>query len=196
MNKIKARMNKIANKKIATKNATSMKKLASDDSIFDVWVRRLDNDREMELELPVNNLESELKKGLGEDCLNYDIIVVDYESAIEHGVDNYGINALNDLAKQIDELSESEFEVVVALVNESLYSIEDAIRVANSGDYAIYYDCESYADFAREYINEMGGVKELPESVLDNYFDYQEFGEDEATGLELVQTKDSFIIIY
>jgi antirestriction protein len=181
MNKIKERMNK----------KSTMKKIAAGASVFDVWVRRLDNDKEMELSLPTDNLEDELAKGLGEDYWNQDVIIVDVDSDIHNGVDQYSVGTLNDLAEEIATLDDSEIEVVAALVNDGGYDIEDAIEKAPE---CYVTNAKTDEDLGYYYVEDVyGGPSELGKDTLERYFDYESFGRDIRLEGNFIETDNGYI---
>jgi hypothetical protein len=90
-----------------------MKKLAG-DFIFDVIVRRLDNGKEVELKLPTNNLEAELKKGLGEDYSQQDYEIVNFESDF-YCEDALSLKDLNATAEIISHFSDNQKKMYQAL---------------------------------------------------------------------------------
>lgn len=134
------------------------------------------------VELPVS--QEELKEvferiGINEEYEEY--FITDYECDFYQIGEYENLDTLNDIAKRIEELDEEESKVVKSLMSELGYTLDEAIDKVNSGDYRIYYDCDSMTDIAYQVVEECGYLNNVPDNVA-RYFDYESFGRD--LGLE------------
>lgn len=102
--------------------------------------------------------------------------ITDYETDISGlTVGEYdNLEELNDLAETLDNLDESEKEIVNAMISEC-YTLEDAMD--KKDDCMIYWNCHDMEDVAMEYAEETGLLDSIPEN-LRSYFDFEAFGRD------------------
>lgn len=100
--------------------------------------------------------------------------ITDYECDFYKVGEYENLDSLNELAEQLDDLSEGEADVVKALMDEG-FSLEEAIK--NSDEVMVYGGCDNMTDVAYEYVEECDLLHGVPDS-LKNYFDYEAFGRD------------------
>ena len=127
---------------------------------------------------------------------NHDMIISDYETDIQGlKVGEYDdIETLNDIAGQIDNLSDGELLAFQAyLLNGS--SLDEALEKATSGDYTIYYNCDDMEDVAYQVVNESGLLNGVPGQVK-MYFDYEAYGRDLSINGTFIQIDNSFVELY
>lgn len=92
----------------------------------------------------------------------------------------------NEFAERMEALSKQEQEYVKLIMEEWLDNLQEALDIIESGDYIVWYDCNSMADVAYSYMEESGMLHNVPSSIA-NYFDYEALGRDmdiEGTYLE------------
>jgi hypothetical protein len=159
-----------------------MKKLAG-DFIFDVIVRRLDNGKEVELKLPTNNLEAELKKGLGEDYSQQDYEIVNFESDF-YCEDALSLKDLNATAEIISHFSDNQKKMYQALTKKHYLDSEDALYVIMTGDCYILGDTEIRAAVTYCEILFDGDVTQMPKDVLEDCFNYEDYSASYLNGDE------------
>ena len=111
--------------------------------------------------------------GIGEQY--EEVFITDYESDLNIKVGEYdNIEALNEMAEEIENLDEWEFETLEALltyfgdVEEALEKIEDV---------TIWSGCDDMTEVAEQYAEETGLLDDVPED-LKPYFDYELYGRD------------------
>ena len=111
--------------------------------------------------------------GIGEEY--EEVFITDFESDLNIKVGEYdNIEALNEMAEEIENLDEWELETLEALltyfddVDEALEKIEDTI---------IWSGCDDMAEVAEQYAEETGLLDSIPEN-LRYYFDFEAFGRD------------------
>lgn len=130
------------------------------------------------VELPASSEELQEvfdRIGINEEYEEY--FITDYECDICKVGEYDNLDKLNEIAEQIKELGEEESEVVKALISELGYTLDEAIKKVNSGDYRIYYDCENMEDVAYQVVDECGYLNNVPDGIA-RYFDYESFGRD------------------
>ena len=128
--------------------------------------------------LPIS--EEELQKvferiGINEEYEEY--FITDYECDFYEVGEYENIKILNEIAEEMEKLSEEEQKVAKAIMNDLGYNLEEATRIANNGDYRIYSDCDNMTDIAYQVVEECGYLNNVPDNVAC-YFDYESFGRD------------------
>ena len=130
------------------------------------------------VELPVlpEELQEVFKRiGINEEYEEY--FITDYECDLYEVGEYENIDKLNDIAERIKELDEEESKVVKALMQELGYTLDEAIKKVNNGDYRIYYDCDDMADVAFQVVEECDYLNNASD-IVARYFDYESFGRD------------------
>lgn len=128
------------------------------------------------VELPATDEELEkVKERIGINKFYEEWFITDYETNFGFKVDEYAnLDELNGMAETLDNLSDTEIEIMEALT-ENGYDLEDALETL---DNVIYYsDCEDMEDVAYKYIEETGLLNNVPQEIA-RYFDYAAFGRD------------------
>lgn len=92
----------------------------------------------------------------------------------------------NEFAERMEALSEQEQEYVKLIMEEWLDNLQEALDIIESGDYIIWFDCNSMADVAEKQVEEYNLLGSEP-SNLRYYIDFEKWGRDldmEGTYLE------------
>lgn len=107
-----------------------------------------------------------------------EIFITDYETDIDGlKVGEYdNLNELNEMAETLNDLDESDREIIEAIMSEG-YSLTEAIEMKD--DVLMYYDVYDMTDVAYQYVDECGFLNNEPD-FLRNYFDYEAYGRDMA----------------
>jgi antirestriction protein len=130
------------------------------------------------VELPVSQEElQEVFKRIGINEEYEEYFITDYECDLYEVGEYENIDKLNDIAERIKELDEEESKVVKALMQELGYTLDEAIKKVNNGDYRIYYDCDDMADVAFQVVEECDYLNNASD-IVARYFDYESFGRD------------------
>jgi hypothetical protein len=88
---------------------------------------------------------------------------------------------LDDYFEAVDEgWDDDEMQKLEILTDDLGYSFDDAVDKMD--DLVVYGEFDSEADFAQEYVDGMGGPSELGKKTLEQYFDYESFGNDLVLG--------------
>lgn len=141
------------------------------------WVKPPATDEELE----------KVKERIGINKFYEEWFITDYETNFGFKVDEYAnLDELNGMAETLDNLSDTEIEIMEALT-ENGYDLEDALETL---DNVIYYsDCEDMEDVAYKYIEETGLLNNVPQEIA-RYFDYAAFGRDIETEGNFIFTDD------
>ncbi|MGX7417877.1 antirestriction protein ArdA [Carnobacterium gallinarum] len=98
------------------------------------------------------------------------------------------IDEINHLCALIQEIEgTSIYNNLNEIQNYWFSSLEDLIEHAD--DIICYSDCDSMADVARYYVEEVGSLGEIP-SQLQNYIDYDAFGRDLSISGNFLETSN------
>ena len=73
----------------------------------------------------------------------------------------------------IEQYGDNAADIIAAYTN----TINDDLEHIYSYEFYIYSNCYTMADVAFEYLDQTGGLEEIPEH-LRNYFDYEAYGRD------------------
>ena len=132
------------------------------------WFDLDDYDRD-ELEEAVNELTHDGMNDyyIADSMSDYNIPVDEYES-LDSLYEKY-----ETVQEVIDQYGESAADIIAAYTN----MISDDLSNISSYDFYIYSNCYTMADVAFEYLDQTGGLDEIPEH-LRNYFDYESYGRD------------------
>lgn len=143
--------------------------------------------------LPCEGLEEILDKisNNGKD----ELLISDYETDISNlKISEYDdILQLNEIAEEIDNLSDDEIIALQAYLEE--YNMEQALEEVRQGNYRIYYDCDNMEDVAYQVVNDCGLLDGVPEEVKI-YFDYEAYGRDMDINRTFIQIDNSFVELY
>ncbi|MCJ7965710.1 antirestriction protein ArdA [Lachnospiraceae bacterium NSJ-171] len=113
--------------------------------------------------------------GINEEYEEY--FITDYECDFYEVGEYENIKTLNEIAEEMEKLSEEAQKVAKAIMNDLGYNLEEATRIANNNDYRIYSDCDNMTDIAYQVVEEYGYLNNVPDNVA-RYFDYESFGRD------------------
>nr|DAZ44304.1 MAG TPA: antirestriction protein [Caudoviricetes sp.] len=113
--------------------------------------------------------------GINEEYEEY--FITDYECDFYEVGEYENIKTLNEIAEEMEKLSEEAQKVAKAIMNDLGYNLEEATRIANNNDYRIYSDCDNMTDIAYQVVEECGYLNNVPDNVA-RYFDYESFGRD------------------
>jgi len=93
--------------------------------------------------------------------------------------------AQHNLGHYFDSIELADFEQVqlAALLSVGV-SLDDAIERRDSVSISEH---ESAADWALDYVDEMGGPETLPAETVATYFDYERFGRDAELGGDIIE---------
>lgn len=113
--------------------------------------------------------------GINEEYEEY--FITDYECDFYEVGEYENIKTLNEIAEEMEKLSEEAQKVAKVIMNDLGYNLEEATRIANNNDYRIYSDCDNMTDIAYQVVEECGYLNNVPDNVA-RYFDYESFGRD------------------
>lgn len=131
------------------------------------------------VKLPATEEELEVvfeRIGINEEYEEY--FITDYECDIDGlEIGEYdSIDDLNELAETLENMDESELEVVGVMLKDGC-DFNEAIEMTENGDYRIYYNCNDMTDVAYQVVEECGYLNGAPDTVA-RYFDYEAYGRD------------------
>ena len=153
------------------------------------------------VDLPVSNAElQDVLKRIGisdqpDEYGNYyeEYFITDYETDLDGlEVGEYdSINHLNKLAESIENLSAWELKVYENALEAGFIDADD-IEDFNPDDFSLYEDVKTRSDLATAEIESLyGDTSRMPRETLEEYFDYEAYGEtmridfDAATWLDI-----------
>lgn len=127
--------------------------------------------------LPVEFEEIAEKIGLNEQYEEY--AIHDYEAPDGLKINEYSsINELNEIAEEMENLSEYDEEILGYILATGEKEFNEALEmVQNGGDFYIFRDCNNMSDVAYQWLEETGGLSEIPDH-LQSYFDFEAYGRD------------------
>lgn len=145
--------------------------------------------------LPCEGLEEVLNKISNNG--NDEIFISDYETDISNlKISEYDdILQLNEIAEEIDNLSDDELIAFQAYLEQYANNMEQALEEVRQGNYRIYYNCDNMEDVAYQAVNESGLLDGVPEQVK-MYFDYEAYGRDMDINRTFIQIDNSFVELY
>lgn len=150
--------------------------------MFRIFLTNLGKYNEGELvgewvDLPVDDDFEQAFEDIGINDQYEEWFITDYENDYGYSVSEYeNIYELNELAERLESLDDTEKLVVEAYCDGVDDDLDDAIDVATSGDYSIYWNCNDMTDVAYEWVEEVGGISGV--SNPENYFDFDSYGRD------------------
>jgi antirestriction protein len=125
------------------------------------------------IELPCSNLENKLSAILGND---EEYAIHDYEAPFQIG-EYTNIFKLNELAEEINHLDKHEQTAIELILKTGDKNIVEAIETVQNGKYSIYTDCQTMAEVAMEYIEQIGSVSDAARNI-EYYLDVESFKRD------------------
>ena len=128
---------------------------------------------------------------------NDELFISDYETDINGlKIGEYeDILQLNEIAEEIDNLSDDELLALQAYLEQYANDMEQALDEVRQGNYRIYYNCDNMEDVAYQAVNESGLLDGVPEQVK-MYFDYEAYGRDMDINKTFIQIDNSFVELY
>lgn len=181
-----------------------MHKKAADNKVR-IFLTNLGKYNEGELvgewvDLPVQNFKPILDK-IGIDGKNYEeVFITDYEAPFEIG-EYENINALNEKVKKIEALDEEQKDILYSLADE--WDFDELYEKVANGNYtyipqgsiknAIGETEASNIDLAYGYIDMLGGIEGMSKETLEQYFDYDSFGE--TLSYDYTTTDKGYVLI-
>ena len=181
-----------------------MHKKAADNKVR-IFLTNLGKYNEGELvgewvDLPVQNFKPILDK-IGIDGKNYEeVFITDYEAPFEIG-EYENINALNEKVKKIETLDEEQKDILYSLADE--WDFDELYEKVANGNYtyipqgsiknAIGENEASNIDLAYGYIDMLGGIEGMSKETLEQYFDYDSFGE--TLSYDYTTTDKGYVLI-
>lgn len=181
-----------------------MHKKAADNKVR-IFLTNLGKYNEGELvgewvDLPVQNFKPILDK-IGIDGKNYEeVFITDYEAPFEIG-EYENINALNEKVKKIEALDEEQKDILYSLADE--WDFDELYEKVANGNYtyipqgsiknAIGENEASNIDLAYGYIDMLGGIEGMSKETLEQYFDYDSFGE--TLSYDYTTTDKGYVLI-
>lgn len=97
----------------------------------------------------------------------FNLKISEYES-IDGLYEKYDL--INDIMYQYGDNYEDIIEAYTTMISDDLSNIDQY-------EFIIYYGCDSMAEVAEQFLEETGGLAEIPE-YLRNYFDFEAYGRD------------------
>lgn len=128
---------------------------------------------------------------------NDELFISDYETDINGlKIGEYeDILQLNEIAEEIDNLSDDELIAFQAYLEQYANNMEQALDEVHQGNYRIYYNCDNMSDVAYQVVNECGLLDGAPEE-LKVYFDYEAYGRDLSINGTFTQVDDVFVELF
>lgn len=145
--------------------------------------------------LPCEGLEEVLDKISNNG--NGELFISDYETDISNlKISEYDdILQLNEIAEEIDNLSDEEVIIFQAYLEQYTNDLQQALDAVRQGNYRIYYDCDNMEDVAYQVVNDCGLFDGVPEA-LKEYFDYEAYGRDMDIEGTFIQIDNNIIELY
>ena len=131
--------------------------------------------------------QDELMERIKIDETHEEYFMTDFDSEFDlyHMFGEYvSIETLNDIAEQLDGLSDYEEEIITALIGNG-YSFDDAMN--RKDDVYFFSGCSTMAEVAEQYAEETGLLDSIPEN-LRYYFDFEAYGRDMSFDGEFIFT--------
>lgn len=136
-----------------------------------IFVRNIESGRGKWFDLPVT--ENDVREELGDPEGDFE-----YEVEVSEGLNVEGVNDIDKINDFVEELENYDSDIVEALI-ESGYDTIKALEDINIEDCTLYAGVEDGYDLGKYIVEEVyGGISEVSEKTLENYFDYSKFGDD------------------
>ena len=136
-----------------------------------IFVRNIESGRGEWFDLPVT--EDDVREELGNPEEDFE-----YEVEVSEGLNVEGVNDIDKINEFVEELENYDSDIVEALI-ESGYDTIKALEDINIEECTLYEGVEDGYDLGKYIIeNIYGGISEVSEKTLENYFDYGKFGDD------------------
>ena len=136
-----------------------------------IFVRNIESGIGKWFELPVT--EDDVREELGNPEGDFE-----YEVEVSEGLSVEGVNDIDKINEFVEELENYDSDIVEALI-EFGYDTIKALEDINIEECTLYEGVEDGYDLGKYIIeNIYGGISEVSEKTLENYFDYGKFGDD------------------
>lgn len=136
-----------------------------------IFVRNIESGKGEWFDLPVT--EDDVREKLGNPEGDFE-----YEVEVSEGLSVEGVNDIDKINEFVEELENYDSDIVEALI-ESGYDTIKALEDINIEECTLYEGVEDGYDLGKYIIeNIYGGISEVSEKTLENYFDYGKFGDD------------------
>lgn len=153
--------------------------------MFKVFLTNLGKYNEGELvgkwvDLPCDDWQEELL-AIGVDGVNYEEYFCsdfdhDYEFSLSENLSEYmNLTALNELAEELEGLSDSEKEHLTAYIEANGGTLEDALECFKNS--VLYTECKTLEDLAYQFVNESEEFQKCPNWIKNN-FNYKAYATD------------------
>lgn len=107
-------------------------------------------------------------------------VILDYDTYNAFPVDKLGehetVETLNDYAERFDAFLDDQ-KLAFRAACEEFETLDEAFDIIQNGNYVVHANCEDMADVARDYVEDSGLLRSVPENLRD-YFDFAAFGRD------------------
>ena len=160
--------------------------------MFRIFLTNLGKYNEGELvgewvDLPVDDDFEQAFEDIGINDQYEEWFITDYENDYGYRVSEYeNIYELNEMAEQLDSLTDYEADVIKGYMSEVNDDFEEALQVVEDGDFTYFSGCSDMTDCAYYWVDEIcGGVDQLGEDTIEEYFDYEAYGRDIRLGGDL-----------
>lgn len=136
-----------------------------------IFVRNIESGKGKWFDLPVT--EDDVREELGNPEEDFE-----YEVEVSEGLNVEGVNDIDKINDFVEELENYDSDIVEALI-ESGYDTIKELEDINIEDCTLYAGVEDGYDLGKYIVEEVyGGIREVSEETLGNYFDYSKFGDD------------------
>ena len=104
---------------------------------------------------------------------------------------------IEDVNKVADYLEqENDDPAVLSAIFEHASDIDEAIEILKSGNFMIYWGADDTRALGEIAVDEFGGISNLSEDTLEEYFDYEAYGRSLETGSTIVYFDGGAIEIF
>lgn len=136
-----------------------------------IFVRNIESGKGEWFDLPVT--EDDVREKLGDPEGDFEYEVEDSE-----GLDVKGVNDIDKINDFVEELENYDSDIVEALI-ESGYDTIKALEDINIEDCMFYPDVRDDYDLGKYIVEDIyGGINQMSQKTLENYFDFRAFGKD------------------
>ena len=136
-----------------------------------IFVRNIESGKGEWFDLPVT--EDDVREKLGDPEGDFE-----YEVEASEGLELEGVNDIDKINDFVEELENYDSDIVEALI-ECGYDTIKELEDINIEECTLYEGVEDGYDLGKYIIeNIYGGISEVSEKTLENYFDYGKFGDD------------------
>lgn len=136
-----------------------------------IFVRNIESGRGKWFDLPVT--EDDVREELGNPEEDFE-----YEVEVSEGLNVEGVNDIDKINDFVKKLENYDSDIVEALI-ESGYDTIKELEEINIEDCTFYTGVEDSYDLGKYIVEQVyGGISQVSEKTLENYFDYSKLGDD------------------